>query len=63
MYFSSPLMLYSLECFWMGNTGEAEVLLFLISNFVSSFLSFHTPSNVYTSLFEEAVEINQIVTR
>lgn len=62
MYFSFSLMLYSLECFWMGNKGEAEVLLFLISNFVSSFPSFHTPSNMYTSIFEEAVEINQILT-
>lgn len=35
---------------------------FLISNFVSSCLSLHTPSNVYTSIFEEAVEINQIMT-
>lgn len=57
-------MLYPLECFWMGDKGGGEVvLLFLISKFVGSFSPFYTPSNIYTSIFEEAVEINQIVTR
>lgn len=65
-----PFILYLLGCFWMGDEGGVEVvwsvcfgLVFLNLRFCGHFPPFHTLSNIYTSIFEEAVEANQIMTR